>query len=131
MKLLPVAPFVNHVGIVAQAMEGDVAVSVVQLEPYHLNRIESAHGGLIATLLDNAMVNAARAVSGQDARLATIEMKINFMRAGKGSLRCIARCRHSTAKLAFCDAEVHDASGKLVATASSTLQYVIGSGRKS
>lgn len=112
-------------------MEGDVAVSFVQLESHHLNRIESAHGGLIATLLDNAMVNAARAVSGPDARLATIEMKINFMRSGKGALRCTARCRHSTAKLAFCDAEVHDASGKLVATASSTLQYVVGSGRKS
>ena len=130
MKPLPIAPFANHVGIVAQAMEGDVAVSVVQLEPHHLNRIESAHGGLIATLLDNAMVNAARAVSGPDARLATIEMKINYMRAGKGSLRCTARCRHSTARLAFCDAEVHDVSGKLVATASSTLQYVVGSGRK-
>jgi uncharacterized protein (TIGR00369 family) len=130
MKSLPAAPFVNHAGIVAQPMEGDVAVSVVQLEPHHLNRIESAHGGLIATLVDNAMVNAARAISGPDARLATIEMKINYMRAGKGSLRCTAHCRHSTAKLAFCDAEVHDVSGRLVATASSTLQYVVGSGRK-
>jgi uncharacterized protein (TIGR00369 family) len=131
MKPLPVAPFVSHAGIVAQTMDADGAVSVVELEPHHLNRLDSAHGGLIATLLDNAMVNAARAVSGPDARLATIEMKINFMRAGKGSLRCTARCRHSTAKLAFCDADVHDASGKLVATASSTLQYMVGSGRKS
>jgi len=109
---------------------GPCAVSEVDLKPHHLNRIESAHGGLIATLLDNAMVNAGRAVSGPDARLATIEMKISNMRTGKGSLRCTARCLHTTAKLAFCDAEVRDLSGKLVATASITLQYIIGSRRQ-
>jgi len=109
-------------------MDGNIAISDVQLEPHHLNRIGSAHGGLIATLVDNAMVNAARSISGPDARLATIEMKINFMRPGKGFLQCTARCRHSTVKLAFCDAEVHDKSGKLVATASSTLQYIVGNG---
>lgn len=130
MNPLPATPFVAHVGIVAQPMEGDVAVSVVQLEPHHLNRIDSAHGGLIATLLDHAMVNAARARSGPDARLATIEMKINYMRAGKGLLKCEAQCRHATAKLAFCEADVTDSSGKLVATASSTLQYVVGNGLK-
>ena len=130
MKPLPPAPFIAHVGIVSRPTENGVAVSEVELAPHHLNRIDSAHGGLIATLLDNAMVNAGRAVSGPDARLATIEMKITFMQAGKGSLRCSARCLHTTSKLAFCDAEVRDAAGKLVATASSTLQYVVGSGRK-
>ncbi len=103
-------------------------MSEVELQPHHLNRIDSAHGGLIATLLDNAMVNAGRAAAEPDARLATIEMKISYMRAGKGALRCTARCLHTTTKLAFCAAEVRDASGKLVATASSTLQYVVGGG---
>lgn len=125
MNPLPAAPFIAHVGIVAKPAEGEVAVSEVELQPHHLNRIDSAHGGLIATLLDNAMVNAARAAAGPEARLATIEMKISYMRAGKGSLRCTARCLHATSKLAFCAAEVRDVAGDLVATASSTLQYVV------
>jgi len=125
---LPPAPFVDHVGVIALPTQDGIATSEVVLQTHHLNRIQTAHGGLIATLIDNAMVNAARAVSGPDARLATIEMKISFMRAGKQSLRCTAQCRHSTSKLAFCEAEVRDASGALVATASSTLQYVVGSG---
>jgi uncharacterized protein (TIGR00369 family) len=128
MKTLSPAPFIAHVGIVARPAEADTAVSEVELQPHHLNRIDSAHGGLIATLLDNAMVNAGRAAAEPDARLATIEMKISYMRAGKGALRCTARCLHTTTKLAFCAAEVRDASGKLVATASSTLQYVVGGG---
>jgi len=130
MSSLPPAPFVEHVNIKNHGVEDGIAVSEVELLHHHMNRIESAHGGLIATLLDNAMVSAGRAAAGPDARLATIEMKLSFMRAGKGTLRCTARCLHSTSKLAFCEGEVRDAAGKLIATASSTMQYVVGSGGK-
>ena len=130
MTILPPAPFVEHVNINNHGVKDGVAVSEVQLLPHHMNRIQSAHGGLIATLLDNAMVSAGRAAAGPDSRLATIEMKLSFMRAGKGTLRCTARCLHSTSKLAFCEGEVRDTSGNLIATASSTMQYVLGSGGK-
>ena len=96
-----------------------------------LRNLGGAFGiAIIATLLDNAMVSAGRAAAGPEARLATIEMKLSFMRAGKGSLRCTAKCLHSTSRLAFCEGEVRDASGNLIATASSTMQYVAGSGGK-
>ena len=130
MTSLPPAPFVEHVNIKNHGVEDSIAVSEVEPLHHHMNQIESAHGGLIATLLDNAMVSAGRVAAGPNARLATIEMKLSFMRAGKGTLRCTARCLHSTSKLAFCEGEVRDAAGKLTATASSTLQYVIGSGGK-
>lgn len=130
MTSLPPAPFVEHVNIKNHGVKDGIAVSEVELLHHHMNRIESAHGGLIATLLDNAMVSAGRAAAGPDARLATIEMKLSFMRAGKGTLRCTAKCLHSTSKLAFCEGEVRDTAGNLVATASSTMQYVIGTGGK-
>lgn len=130
MTYITPAPFVEHVNIQNRGVTDGVAVSEVELQHHHMNRIETAHGGLIATLLDNAMVSAGRAAADPDARLATIEMKLSFMRAGKGTLRCTARCLHSTSKLAFCEGEVRDAAGNLIATASSTMQYVIGSGGK-
>ena len=127
-KLSP-APFIEYVGIRSNPGESGVAISEVELAPHHMNRLNTAHGGVIATLLDNAMVSAARLAAGPEARLATIEMKISFMRAGRGTLRCTARCAHSSGTLAFCDAEVHDRSGKLVATGSSTLRYVVGASK--
>ncbi len=130
MKPLPAVPFIEHIGINHKGVEDGVAISEVELTAHHMNRLGTAHGGVIATLLDNAMVSAGRAVAGHEARLATIEMKISFMRAGRGILRCTARCVHSTKTLAFCEADVHNESGELIATASSTLQYVIGSGAK-
>jgi uncharacterized protein (TIGR00369 family) len=130
MTSLPPTPFVDHVNIKNHGGEDSIAVSEVAPLHHHMNRIESAHGGLIATLLDNAMVSAGRAAAGPNARLATIEMKVSFMRAGKGTLRCTARRLHSTSKLAFCEGEVRDAAEKLTATASSTMQYVIRSGGK-
>ena len=130
MTSLPPAPFVDLVNIKNHGFEDSIAVSEVEPLHHHMNQIESAHGGLIATLLDNAMVSAGRVAAGPNARLATIEMKLSFIRAGKGTLRCTAKRLHSTSKLAFCEGEVRDAAGKLTATASSTLQYVIGSGGK-
>ena len=120
MNPLPPAPFIEHVGIRQQGVSDGVALSEVELVPFHMNRIGTAHGGLIATLLDNAMVSAGRAAAGPEARLATLEMKVSFMRGGRGLLRCSARCVHATGKLAFCEGEVRDEAGKLVATASST-----------
>lgn len=106
MTSLPPAPFVDHVNIKNHGFEDSIAVSEVDPLHHHMNRIESAHGGLIATLLDNAMVSAGRAAAGPNAGLATIEMKLSFMRAGKSTFRCTARRLHST------------------------MQYVIGSGGK-
>lgn len=131
MAELPPAPFIELLGIRHKGVHDGVAVSEVELAPHHMNRLQTAHGGVIATLLDNAMVSAGRAAAGPEARLATIEMKTSFMRAGRGMLRCKARCVHSTKTLAFCEAEVRDASDKLVATGSATLRYVVGGGGKS
>jgi uncharacterized protein (TIGR00369 family) len=127
MQPLPGAPFTDHVGVHSRGVNEGIATSEVDLAAHHMNRIGTAHGGLIATLLDNVMVNAARAAAGPEARLATIEMKLSFLRGGRGRLRATAKCVHSTGKLAFCEGEVHDDAGKLIATASSTLQYVAGS----
>jgi uncharacterized protein (TIGR00369 family) len=124
MAKLPPAPFLDHIGIAPPRMEAGAAVTEVELSPHHMNRLQSAHGGVIATLLDTAMVGAARAAAAPESRLATIEMKTAFMRPGKGKLRCEARCVHASRTLAFCEAVIRDASGKLVATGSGTYRYV-------
>ena len=67
MTTLPAAPFLDLIGISPPSMEDGKAVTEVDLAPHHMNRLESAHGGVIATLLDTAMVGAAQEDIGASA----------------------------------------------------------------
>ncbi len=98
------------------------------------------------TLLDVVMAHAARSPASRvgatpplepgDASVAadadaspsvvTIEMKTTFMRPGVGRLIAIGRRVHRTTSLAFCEGQVFDADGKIVAQASGTFKYLRG-----
>lgn len=124
MEQLPPVPFLDLLGIRHKGMKDGRAVTEVELVHHHMNRLHAAHGGVIATLLDTAMVGAARASAAVDVRVATLEMKTSFMRLGQGTLRCEAQCLHHSSSLAFCEAVVRDSDGRLVASGSATYRYL-------
>lgn len=120
-------PFLDHLKVLVEPREGSGGIMIVELEQAHLNGQMQAHGGLIMTLLDMAMASAARNQDAQDRPSVTIEMKCNFMRPGggiNGRLRASGRLRHGTRSMAFCDGEVHDNNGQVIATASGTFKYI-------
>lgn len=100
---------------------------VLRVEPYHLNGWANAHGGLIMTLLDVAMaVNASEADEARRG-VVTIEMKTNFLRPGGEVgevLEAHGSVRHHTRSIAFCEAELRNGAGVVVASASGTFKYV-------
>ncbi|MGO8877829.1 MAG: PaaI family thioesterase [Acidimicrobiales bacterium] len=86
-------------------------------------------GGLIGAFADSAMGAAAVtfALQGQDKRIlcANVEMKTSFLRPVRAgtTLTCASSVVSGGDRVVFCEAEVRDASDRLVAKASST--YVI------
>ena len=117
------APFVSHVGICHIDASAESACAEVALGPHLLNRSGSAHGGLIATLLDTTMSRAALLACGGDGGVATLEMKVSYINPGRGTLRCQAWPAQRDASLVSLDAEVRDASGLLVARGSATFKH--------
>lgn len=120
-------PFLDHLKVLVEPRESSGGIMIVELEREHLNGQMQAHGGLIMTLLDMAMASAARSQDAQDRPSVTIEMKCNFLRPGggiNGRLSASGRLRHGTRSLAFCDGEVHDNNGQVIATASGTFKYI-------
>ena len=95
----------------------DTVVLACDVLARHTNRHGNAHGGLIAALLDTAMGMATRA-SGAVENLGTASLTINYLRPARGRIAAHARVRRSGRSLAFCEAEVLDAEGRLLATAS-------------
>ena len=111
--------FAVFVGLGGYDVVGDKVVVKLPLEQKHLNQLGLAHGGAIATLIDNSMGLACLVASGKP--LVTVEFKISFMRpARKGVLTATSKVDKMGEHLAFVQCEVSDGSGQLVAKAFGT-----------
>jgi uncharacterized protein (TIGR00369 family) len=125
-------PFVELLGFELLKFENGEAEIAITLREELCNSWSVAHGGVTMTLLDVVMAHAARspgrAGEGQSNGLGvvTIEMKTSFMRPGLGRLLAKGRLVHATSSLAFCEANVTDEKGALVAQASGTFKYLKG-----
>ena len=115
-------PFVRHCGIEAVAVSGGETRLRLVLRPEHANNLGIAHGGLICTLLDVAMGTAARLTAGGP--VVTLEMQTRFLNPGRGTLDALGRVTRAGGAILFCDADIRDADGRLVASATSLMKTV-------
>ena len=101
----------------------DVYKRQVTLEPRPdlSNHFGSVHGGALATMLDVAMASAARSLHPEEG-VVTVSMAMNFLRAGEGRLTATGRVRQSGRSLVYCESEIQDEAGHLVATAIGTFK---------
>lgn len=125
------SPFQVHTGLVFgdggirldEATKGQIAFSL-ELRPEHLNSIGVAHGGMVLTLLDVALGGAARSDRLPEfTRAATIDLSTSFIRAAQGRLTVRARVLRSGRSIVFCEGEIVDASGEVVAKAIGSFKY--------
>jgi uncharacterized protein (TIGR00369 family) len=86
------------------------------VEDVHLNGNGTLHGGVYASLLDNAMGLSVAALVGL--RTATIGLDVHFLGAVReGRITCSAEVVHRTRRIATVEAKVLDTEGNLVALA--------------
>jgi uncharacterized protein (TIGR00369 family) len=106
--------FSRHIGAKVEAVEPGRSVIYIDVEDVHLNGAGTLHGGVYASLMDNAMGLAVLALVG--VRTATIQMNVHFLAAvGGGRIICESEVVHRTRRTATAEAKVRDADGNLVA----------------
>ena len=82
-------------------------------------------GGTICGMLDLTAGFAPATTYGPNEYGPTLELKVNFMRPAKaGKFVGIGRTMRRTKSIAFAEAELKNESGKLVATASTTVRLI-------
>jgi uncharacterized protein (TIGR00369 family) len=82
-------------------------------------------GGFICGMLDAAMANAVFCLLGEFAIVATLEIKVSYLEVSRqGELFARGTIIRSGKTVTFLEAELHDADGKLLATASSTARVI-------
>lgn len=117
-------PFVDHLGVERVENEDGRALLALELKPAFRNSWNAAHGGVIMTLLDSAMSLAARMhLHGAPGGILTVEMNTQFISPAMGSrLSAEGRVLGGGRTTLFCEAEVRDEAGKLVAKSMGTLK---------
>lgn len=88
------------------------------------NPIGAIHGGLICTLLDSVTGCAVHSTLPQGKGYTSVEIKVNYLKAvrlSSGELTATGTVVKAGSRVGFAEGTVTDASGAVVATASSTL----------
>jgi uncharacterized protein (TIGR00369 family) len=90
----------------------------------HYNPMGGVHGGYAATLLDSACGIAVHSMLKPDQGFTTLELKVSYLRGMSdttGPVRAEGRVLNMGRRVAFAEADIRDADGRLMATATSTL----------
>ncbi len=88
------------------------------------NPIGTVHGGLVCTLLDSVLGCAVHTTLAAGQGYTSLDIAVSYLRpvlATSGPLTAVGRVVKPGSRAAFAEGTVHDAGGKLVASATSTL----------
>jgi uncharacterized protein (TIGR00369 family) len=105
------------------AEHGEV-VFTCQPDESAYNPIGAVHGGLVCTLLDSAVALALHSTLRAGKGYTSVEIKVNYLkpvRPSSGPLTATGTVVKSGSRVGFTEGVVTDASGAVVATATSTL----------
>lgn len=109
------APFVMYCDIERDVGKEGVAHGAVTLREELTNSAGAAHGGLLMTMLDTIMAGAARSIMAEDHGMMTIDLQAAFLSPGRGRLTGEGRVVRGGGSLIFCEGDIRDAQGTLVA----------------
>ncbi len=121
---LDAVPFMRELGAVLVHADAGSSELVLDLEPRHMNSWGVGHGGVVMALLDVAMARAGRTMERHATGTVTVEMKTSFFAPARGRLRALGRVLHRSITMAYCEAELLDGDGKLVAKAMGTFKFL-------
>jgi uncharacterized protein (TIGR00369 family) len=91
--------------------------------PQFINPVGNIQGGFLAAMLDDTLGPALVSTLPADEFAPTLELKVNFVRPAKvGPLFAEGRVVHKGKSIAFLEGELRNIQGKIIATATATVQ---------
>ena len=116
-EFIPASPFARHVGIEIESLEADRARLRLPFTDAVATMGDLVHGGAVSTLVDTAAMAAAWCTEDvpDTLRGTTVGLTVDFVSAGRGDIVADASVLRRGGSLCFCDVEVFDGDGRLVA----------------
>ena len=102
-------------GVEVASVDDGRARLVLQASEAHLNEAGTVHGGVLASLVDMAMGEAVRTMTGEGEVPATSQLTVTYLRPGKpGELSVTASVSKQGESLTVCVADVEQDGRALV-----------------
>lgn len=120
---IPGAPIASHINMHFVSVEAGVVVMGATPDESHYNPIGTVHGGFFATLLDSVCGCAVQTTLPAGTAYTSLDLNVSFLRAittDTGRVEATGRVTKPGSKAAFVEADIKDAQGRLLATATST-----------
>jgi len=113
--VVAVDPMATFLGIQLKEVRRAYARLSLDIRPEYLNALGRAHGMIVSALVDQA---AAVAANSTEHRALIVEIKVNFLDAVSpgDTVTAEAKAIDTRKSLSLWQVDVHDSSGKLVAT---------------
>jgi uncharacterized protein (TIGR00369 family) len=108
-------PFLDLLGARPGHREKGRAVLTLDLREKLTNSWGFAHGGVLMTLLDVAMGSAVRSTVTAGFGVVTANLNVTFLHSAAGKLTAEGRVLRGGRTLVFCEGEVRDDAGNLLA----------------
>ena len=115
-------PFLEMMGARALVREKGRVVLSLAMRPELANSWGFAHGGVLMTLLDVAMGSAAGTADASAAGVVSVNLSVSFLRAASAPLVAEGRVVGGGRSIVFCEGEVHDQDGHVVAKGQGTFK---------
>jgi acyl-CoA thioesterase len=115
-----ISPFAKSVGLKFSRSESGVPRCILEIHEGVINVNGTVHGGALYTLIDVSMGWLLFDHLRKDERIATVEMKINYLTAmSSGVLVAEAKLIHRSKRLAVLESQI-ECEGRLIAKAMGT-----------
>ena len=121
--VLPPPPIAETLGLVDFGGERGAISVGLDPEHRHYNPLGTVHGGVLATLLDTAAACSVHSTLQPGERYTSLDLTVKFLRpvtVESGRLRAVGKVVQRGRRTSLAQAQVFDASDRLVAHATSS-----------
>lgn len=118
------ASFWGRLGCKVVEVDGAKTTISLSIEPSHLNLLGIVHGGVLMSLMDNAMGLLVMLTESNE-KTVTANMNTHFLASARGgTLTCSAEAIHRTGRTITLQASVLDEEGRLLAWGSGAYRMI-------
>ncbi len=117
-------PFMEHIGLRPLSLDEAGCRTRLPFNAALVNSRGDVHGGTLMSAFDFTLSAAARAHEPERLGVITVDMSTHFLEAARGELTVIGRCTRRGRSMAFCDGEIIDGTGTVVAVARAVFKLV-------
>ena len=117
-------PYLDFLQLEPVLCQNDQAVTRIKIRDELKNSRGHIHGGAIMSILDFTLSAAGRASDPLGLGMATIDMHTTCLEPAITDLTVQARCIRRGSSIAFCEGEVLDTAGNVIAKASAAFKVL-------